>query len=259
MPINFTRGMDLFPPLPTADPSAVGHEGRTMLIPIVHQMLANPKGHHFFPDWLGDNRLVVLCPVWEAAYYLCRRLIGWVDVGKGLQWFFRNQLNTLSDPRLNLLTEIWNRDNHLSMLAMWAWEHSNKERDPNDFMGPDFYRVFTISLSPGPYGGGTNPLHIGHCMGGEDLSTDLPKDDYKVGQNLLSDKKSRRATLMVDHMRFWPQALQSAGKELPDLGGRSWHVDVIVNPVGWLGTFRQSRLTKFWFQGKHSIHEAGWN
>ena len=86
-----------------------------------------------------------------------------------------------------------------------------------------------------------------------------PRDDYELVQNLLSDKKYRRATLMVDHIRLWPQALQSAGKALPDLGDRSWYVDVIAKPVGWFVTFRQSRLTKFWFQGKHSIHEAGWN
>ncbi len=84
----------------------IGQGDRTMLIPIVHQILANPEGNHHFPEWLGMSDLKVLCPVWEAAYYVCRRLIGWTDVGKGLQWFYQNELQTLSDPRLKLLKSI---------------------------------------------------------------------------------------------------------------------------------------------------------
>ena len=89
-------------------------------------------------------------------------------------------------------------------------------------MGASFYRAFTRfgsgSQGDGPYWGVTNPLHIRHCMGDEYLNANLPRDDYELVQNLLSDKKYRRATLMVDHIRLWPQALQSAGKALPAFG-----------------------------------------
>ena len=258
MAIKFTNDLRLFQPLSDKDPAAIGQGDRTMLIPIVHQILANPEGNHHFPEWLGMSDLKVLCPVWEAAYYVCRRLIGWTDVGKGLQWFYQNELQTLSDPRLKLLKSIWNRGNHLSMFAMWAWTQPIN-RDPNTFRGEEFYRQFIqefpSDIAQGPYWGGTNPLHIGHCLGGGWLSTHLPSDELDVRENLLSNKESRRATLILDHFRPWPEALQSAGRLLPNLGNQSWYVDVIVKPIGWLGTFRQSRVTKIWFQGKHRIHE----
>lgn len=47
------------------------------------------------------------------------------------------------------------------------------------------------------------------------------------------------------------------GATLPSLGTGSWHVDVVVKPMGWLGTFRRSWVTGLWFQGRHLIHAAG--
>jgi hypothetical protein len=49
-----------------------------------------------------------------------------------------------------------------------------------------------------------------------------------------------------------------AGRQLPALpDARSWHVEVFDRRVGWLGTYRQSRVTGQWFAGKHSVHMAG--
>lgn len=35
---------------------------------------------------------------------------------------------------------------------------------------------------------------------------------------------------------------------------RTWRVDVVVRPVGYLGTFRRSRTTGLWFSGRHRHH-----
>jgi hypothetical protein len=35
-------------------------------------------------------------------------------------------------------------------------------------------------------------------------------------------------------------------------------VHVTVAPLGFLGTYRQSRVTGRWFTGKHSTHMLGW-
>jgi hypothetical protein len=36
-----------------------------------------------------------------------------------------------------------------------------------------------------------------------------------------------------------------------------WTVDVVVEPWGWLGTFRRSPVTGLWYQGRHGVHLAG--
>jgi hypothetical protein len=37
----------------------------------------------------------------------------------------------------------------------------------------------------------------------------------------------------------------------------SWRVDVVCQPLGWLGTFRRSRRSGLWFTGRHRWHELG--
>ena len=96
-------------------------------------------------------------------------------------------------------------------------------------------------------------------MGDEYLNANLPRDDYELVQNLLSDKNTAELLLWLIIFVCGPKRYNQQVKHYLHLGDRSWYVDVIAKPVGWFVTFRQSRLTKFWFQGKHSIHEAGWN
>ena len=55
----------------------------------------------------------------------------------------------------------------------------------------------------------------------------------------------------------WYRALAEMGARLPHLEERSWHVDIVVKPVGSLGTYRQSRATGLWFSGPHRLHLVG--
>lgn len=65
---------------------------------------------------------------------------------------------------------------------------------------------------------------------------------------------------MLDTYSGWYSALARLGATLPArFDGRSWRVDVVVRPIGWLGTYRQSRVTSRWFTGQHRWHELGWN
>ncbi|MBL8776735.1 MAG: hypothetical protein JNK12_12405 [Acidimicrobiales bacterium] len=102
-----------------------------------------------------------------------------------------------------------------------------------------------------PYGGGTDPLHLSaHCSG--------PLDD-PPGDTLLlrSTRTERTAVLLLDSMQGWYRALTDAGPTLPPLNGRSWRVEVIVRPIGHLGTYRRSRRTGLWFAGRHRHHTPG--
>lgn len=57
-------------------------------------------------------------------------------------------------------------------------------------------------------------------------------------------------------MRWYP-ALLNLDSELPMRGVHSWKVEVHVDSVGLIGTFRRSAETGLWFSGKHRTHMMG--
>jgi hypothetical protein len=108
-------------------------------------------------------------------------------------------------------------------------------------------------FSHDPFYGGSNPLHLGHSaefgmayVGDEDSQPILH-----------SNPKDRRALLIASSIHHWRRNLLNMGGQLPKLGDHSWHVEVFDRQVGYLGLFRQSRLTGKWFMGKHRAHLAG--
>jgi hypothetical protein len=198
--------------------------------------------------------------------------LGWKDPGKGLQWWYRNDQQDLDDPRLQLLKQVWSSERQLELLAAWYWvgggpgygffwgtsgesEMPNIERRRGElFLGDTWWREFEqrwLSKAggfPKPYLRGSNALHLGH--------SGLSSSD-RPGVLLHSRAEERKAVLLLEEARGWYAQLMRYGAELPTLGQHSWHVDVVVKPMGWLGTFRRSWVTGLWFQGRHLIHAAG--
>ena len=84
---------------------------------------------------------------------------------------------------------------------------------------------------------------------------------YKPKSKMLYDtsaNSSRRASLLVTEGEHWYAELTSAGRDLPRRAdGRSWRVNVTSTRYGYIGEFRQSRVTGLWFSGKHSSHMLG--
>ncbi len=79
-----------------------------------------------------------------------------------------------------------------------------------------------------------------------------------MGESQLCIEAARRnAVLIVNSIGCWKHDLRNAGDKLPDIGDRSWHVDMFDRQTGYLGLFRRSRITGLWFQGKHSVHLKG--
>ena len=103
----------------------------------------------------------------------------------------------------------------------------------------------------GPYGGGSNPLHLGHS---DPVGEAAPPVPSFIGTHNLS---TRKAALIVHSFDSWHRELREFGKSLPALENRSWHVEAFDRHIGYLGLYRQSRVTGLWFQGKHSLHMAG--
>lgn len=249
------------------DPRLVGQSDRCWLIPLLHSTLAAPSGVHRWPHYNKVTGLSDACAYWETAYYLLGVLLGWSDVGLGLKRLYDGKRPAVESPHLDLLEQVWNDRSQLDLFAMWAWErnfrvkprnpcpaHGESDRTPDAFRDRDWYAHFLnrypgygIAYDHDPYHGGTNPLHLGHALGAFDQA---PR-----AQLLRSSPGEGLAVLLLDGARGWATALDQV--DLPPLVDRSWHVDVVVRPLGWLGTFRRSRVTDRWFVGKHSVHMLG--
>ncbi len=185
----------------------------------------------------------------------------------GLRWWFDAGKPT-DDPRLQLIAEVWDADGQLDWFAAWLWttghlhvadqfaqfaEHSG-DGIPVAIDDAWVRRVSAQAANSGittPIGGGSDPLHLSmHCNG--------PLADVGGKPQLLRSRATeRRAVLVLDSMLGWYRALLQHGAMLPELAGRSWNVDVVVRPVGCLGTFRRSRASGLWFSGRHRHHIVG--
>jgi hypothetical protein len=249
----------------------VGQKEWTSLIPLLHQTLANPEGPHAWPYYDRASELEEACCYWTAAAYLCVVLLGWEDLGLGLRRLLKSGTPPRPSPHLDLLLQVWNDRSQLGLLGLWAWEQSPRfrgrttrdddwpKRSAETFLGEEWHQHFSRQFPEhggvfrhDPYHGGYDPLHLSMHLGG---AFDTFEDDPPL--LLQRAPEQRRAVLLLDRMNGWMNALCSATSALEDVGPRSWHVDVIVRPVGWLSTFRQSRVTGRWFTGTHTVHMMG--
>jgi hypothetical protein len=202
------------------------------------------------------------CAWWETLRYLFRALLGWHNLPAGLAWWYQAGKPALDDPCLALVRQRWDTRQELDFFAAREWEAqgfcgwgSDEQKIwPAGYEPcPGWWREFKAReplAEHSPYGGGWNPLHLGHsdCVG----------EQRPVGLGTgFHDLAARRAVLIVNGFGSWRRELRDFGTSLPNLGGRSWRVEVFDRHVGFLGVFRQSRETRLWFQGKHSIHLAG--
>lgn len=221
------------------------------LFPILHRMMADPELETEFPRVGGDLSLEEACSIWETLHYLLRALLGWRDPGAGLSWWYATGRDVSVSPHLALVNRIWNSVDKLDYYAAWAWsEYQTEGPFPNDEWRREF-RNRPVQQGNHPGLGGSNPLHLGH-------SDHFGWDSVKpAGAKLHHDLKRREAVLVVNHFGAWRRDLEKAGDTLPDLGNRSWHVEVFDRQVGFLGKFRRSRETGIWFQGRHSVHVRG--
>lgn len=235
-------------------------------LPDLHRAIADPSLEHLLPVAGKDVSLKDACSVWEPLHYLLTALLGWESPGHGLAWWYQAGKPT-DHPLLRLVREHW--DNHylLHPYAAWAWTPDQSFLSPDDidpaelarlslYPNPIWWRAFKETrqrFSHDPFYGGSNPLHLGHSaefgmayVGDGDLQPVLH-----------SNPKDRRAVLVVSSIHHWRRNLLNMGGQLPKLGEHSWHVEVFDRQVGYLGLFRQSRVTGKWFMGKHSVHLQG--
>ena len=225
-------------------------------VPWLYRSLASPISTDEMPEAPRRSEdHMVAAAYWTPLLHLLLYSFGWSHPAHGLRWWYDTGKPT-DDRRFELIAQVWDRGGQLDWFFAWLqsseWFGTAPTRDANEMQW--IRRQHEIAESSGianPLVGGSDPLHLSlHCDG--------PTQPSSGASSLLySSRTERRASLILDSMMGWYTTLANSAADLPRLGTRSWHVDVIVKPVGWLGTYRQSRITDRWFSGPHRLHVIG--
>jgi hypothetical protein len=235
-------------------------------IPLMYRLLAAPRAHLQFPEVppasgpVGAEAAVY----WTPLFNLLVTSFGWSRPDFGTQWWIEAGRPTY-DHRLRLIADLWGADGQLDEFLEWLWTTSllPLESSAYDLLGHvprdhhadvDAWIVCNevISNARGSIANGDkDPLHLTRHVSAMEVHNEhgTATMTYALGEP--------RATLLLDSMSGWYQALAEHGAELPEIGDNSWYVDVVVKPVGHLGTFRRSRQSGLWFSGPHHLHVLG--
>lgn len=236
-------------------------------IPWMYQALAAPRARRPMlraPE-PGDDLWPGALGYWSALHHLLVYGFGWSRPDRGLRWWY-DVGRPVDDPKLALLSEIWDADGQLDWFAAWLWTSGSRDYLPRSGGSPESQGVevddrwladveqrISNSRTPAPYGGGYDPLHLTAHIDGP-----LQRPGQEGAQLTLDPSGERRASITLDSMSGWYSALTELAGSLPGHEGPpSWKVEVVVRSVGWLGTYRRSRTTGLWFSGRHRNHLAG--
>lgn len=240
------------------------------VIPQMFRVLADPDGGHEMlrAPQRGDE-LEVACGYWTALIHLMTYTLGWIRPERGILAWQTVEGEPTDDPRLELLSHVWDDDGMLHWLHAWLYGRHLKpvtdrlgelcgfvddDEDTPMVEGWDDEQKEAADEAgiPAPISsGGYDPLHLSRHVAGP---LERPEGNVEL---IVSDPKQRRAVLLLDSMIGWYRALVDNGQQLPPLADRSWRVEVVVRPLGSLGTYRRSRETGIWFAGRHRYHLLG--
>lgn len=235
----------------------------------LNRALVDPLGGHEFPapPRPGSSHAHAI-GYWAAALHLLIYRLGWLDPVVGLdQW--QELGSPVEDIPTLLLRDIFLADGQLELLhgwlrtgpaSTWATEIARtvgagipvlRAAERPD---PELLERAELARTHNPLSGGSDSLHLGsHAMTAVDVDS-----EHDSAEMFRSSPGDRRAVLVLDTADGWAAQLAGWGAALPDISDRSWRVEVIVRPAGSLGTFRRSRRTGMWFQGRHRSHQLGW-
>lgn len=238
-------------------------------VPTFFRALADP-GSYVLPRPVTGS-LEDACASWGALHYALNCLLGWRDVPKGLAWWYRTGKPVEGSEVLTLIRHVWGRDDLIDYYAAWAWKPDGQgwmvpqEFAPLDGPSPTelaknshwtdegWWRAFVRRGAVhhhDPFYGGSDALHLSAHTGREG---GVPSHAPVVHL----DAPGRCGVLVTEGLQHWLADLEVLGQTLPTLGDRSWRIEVFDRRVGFLGEYRQSRVTGRWFRGKHSVHEQG--
>jgi hypothetical protein len=217
-------------------------------------MPAAPRSGVDFMQYLG---------YWTALQSFLTYSFGWTRHDRGLRWWY-DAGKPIDDPRLALLDAVWERDGTLLAYAEWCHDSlgsfghqplaqwTNYDSQP-EVLTPEWELRFRV-LSQQRKDDGTTP-HGKHLEGGDHAAG--PAADHYEAVLTVTDSSARRAVYTSRTALGWYRGLVELGAKLPPSSDASWRVDVYVQLIGFVGTYRRSRKTGLWFAGRHRFHSVG--
>lgn len=235
-------------------------------LPNVWRALHDPAGVASIPLRPPPSEPIEAGAWWLPLLLLGHYSFGWPQPAVALDACDRRG-RPLDDSRLSLIEAVWGR--HLDALLHHLW-FNRPELDgmvadaldlgpppdlpepPADLPGRPTGASY---LTPNPATGGSDPLHLtDHCS--DPVERDPDATRLIIGTT--STGSPPHATFSAERPTGWYRALHEHTTDLsPSPEGHGWRVDVIVQPIGYTGTYRRSTLTGRWFAGQHRWHTLG--
>lgn len=259
------------------DPAIMGDEGPWPLyVPSMWRAIADPSGQHRFPGWRNDEFMAGPA-FWSPLPQLLQFSFGWrpldgphpawvpegprIEMGTGalrlaeiLQHGHVPMLFDKPDPRVRFIKKVWGQS--LDVFGAWCLRDSDLLANLRAQRGSPF----APEAMPFVNGLVGDELHLADHWGAPWIEPFASDDD-----DVLQDEGSApfdeptfvlgaagRATLVTDRYVGWYRVLTDFGAS-----SAASEIDVIVKPVGWLGTYRRSKVTGIWHAGDHELHMLG--
>jgi len=205
---------------------AIAAEGTAIELPSDPYLRSDQSAHP------GQRRASKEITYWTALHTLLTCRLGWDRPGKGI--IAAMEKDHLDDATWDLVQKLWIADGHIDVYLEIPATQSGLD-EPRDGWGD------------------TDPFHFeSHVRQGW-----RQDDPLTLVTNLFQDEFTHRLALVFESGKGWVAALHRLGAQLPNSGDSSRRIDVFVKPIGFMGTYRQSRVTGRWFTGKHSVHMLG--
>lgn len=266
-----------------SDQAAFGDSGPWVRhLPLAWRLAATPAGAASPPPDPTDAYLralslgsdpdseahAALIAYWAPLLQLCHFGLGWTRPDLGLSRWLEMGAPT-DDPALEVIARWWSPQRLGDVLA-WAaatdhfLDTASQMAEIGDLRNvdltsvPDRYEHRRTAAWSAVWGGGSDPLHLGHHALVAIQASDAPPAYSGVrrtdGADPTGSGAAHRALFLPTYAGWYRTLLTQRPTAI---AGRSVRTDVVCPAVGWLGQYRQSRETGLQFRGRHRWHELG--
>lgn len=228
-------------------------------LPLAWRIVADPGGGHLPPTFEEAGREFYSSHAyWIPLVHLCRYALGWPQPELGLtRWLMRGRpvespvLATIDRWYGDRVVEFaaWGFDPHsaadvLRQQVAHALPGISMSRQPLPRGAPD-------AVAHGRFEGWTGGGDNHHLQSHASAPLHLQCKYETVGMG----GRQRHAALLSESYFGWYRTLHHVGLSVP-LSVRKL-VDIVVRPLGWMGTYQCSPRSGIWHSGERQWHQMG--